>query len=76
MECKTTIWQPCECYYIAFGLKAMHIKICIKRKKQPYEYATLRLHLSNVTYKECVNKCQISCGGGDNNIVGGGGDNK
>ena len=54
----------------------MHIKICIKRKKQPYEYATLRLHLSNVTYKECVNKCQISCGGGDNNIVGGGGDNK
>jgi hypothetical protein len=48
----------------------------MKRKKQPYEYTTLRLHLSNVTYKECVNKCQFSYGGGgaDNDIVGGGDD--
>jgi hypothetical protein len=29
---------------------------------QPYGYATLRLHLSNVTYKEYVNKCQFSHG--------------
>ena len=77
VECKTTTWQPCEYCYIAFSFTAIHTKNLYEAYTQPYEYATLRLHLSNVTYKESENKCQFSHGHNDfddddnnNNILG------